>query len=260
MGNFKNIELYLLDMDGTIYIENTQIDGADKFIEKIININKRYVFLTNNSSVNKNNYLLRMKNLGIPCEEQNIFSSGMATGIFLKEERKDKKVYLVGTKALEDELKSYGVRLTNNNPDIVVVGFDRELNYNKLELACKFLADGAEFLATNADLLYPIKNNRFIPDCGSMCNMLTTATNKSPLYIGKPNRYMIDMLAKKHQISHDKIAIIGDRLYTDIASGINANITTICVLTGETSKEMIKKSDYKPDYVFDSIKDLIDLI
>lgn len=260
MKNFKEIDLFLLDMDGTVYFEDKLIDGAQDFIFKLIEQRKKYIFISNNSSINKNNYLNKMNNLGIPCLDENVFSSSTGMGLFLKEKRGEKKVYLVGTKALEEELKLYNVEITDQNPDIVVVGYDRELNYQKLEKACYFLDLGCEFLATNPDLVYPLKNERYIPDCGSICHMLTVATKKEPLYIGKPNRYMVDIIAKEYEIDYDKMAIIGDRLYTDVAMGKNAGITSICVLSGETKEDMINSSNIKPDYIFSSIKELINLI
>jgi HAD superfamily hydrolase (TIGR01457 family) len=256
MENLKNVQLFLLDMDGTIYLEDELIDGATEFINNLIKYKKDYVFLTNNSSVNKNNYITKLGLLKIPCTEENIFSSGMATGMFLKTKRQNKKIYLVGTESLREELLNYGVEISEDNPDIVVLGFDRELTYQKIEKACYFLDQGAEFIATNADLLYPMKGKRYIPDCGSMAQMFINATSKKPYVIGKPNSYMIELLAKKHCVSKEQIAIIGDRLYTDIASGINAGIVTISVLTGETHRKMFETSPYQPDYILDSIADL----
>ncbi len=260
MTNLCDIELFLLDMDGTIYLDDILFDGSLEFIQKIINKNKKYVFLTNNSSKNQNDYVKKVNKLNIPCSNENVFTSGMAMGLYLSQNYPNKKIYLLGTKALETELKSYGVLLVDDNPDIVVVGFDRELNYQKLEKACEFLCNGAIFLATNPDLVCPIKDKRYIPDCGSICHMLTVATNKQPIYIGKPNPDMIYLLSKKFNIPCDKIAVIGDRVYTDIASGFNAKATTICVLSGESTMKTIEESEIKPDYIFNSIKDLINLI
>lgn len=260
MEKLKNIDLFLLDMDGTIYFEDKLIDGAKNFIFKLIENQKKYIFISNNSSINKDNYLKKINNLGIPCKEENVFSSSTGMGLFLNQKRSGKKVYLVGTKALEEELKLYDVKITDQDPDILVVGYDRELNYHKLEKACYFLDQGVEFLATNPDLVYPLKNERYIPDCGSICHMLTVATKKEPLYIGKPNRYMVDIISEEYRIPFDRIAIVGDRLYTDIAMGQNAGITSICVLSGETKEEMILNSHINPDYIFKSIKELINLV
>lgn len=257
MSGFNDFDLYLLDMDGTIYFENKLIDGASDFINWLNDNKKHYIFVSNNSSVNKNVYLSKMKNLGIKCEEENVFSSSMAMGIYLSENYPGKRVYLVGTKSLEFELLNYGVNLVTENAEIVVVGYDQELTYQKLVDACYFLDNGAIFLATNPDLVYPLKNKRYIPDCGSICNMLTNATSKVPTYIGKPNNYIVDILAKKYNVSRNKMVIVGDRLYTDIQMAINSNINSVLVLTGETNMEMVNNSNIKPDFIVSSIKELI---
>ena len=256
----ENIELFLLDMDGTIYLDDDVFDGAIEFINTIINKRKKYIFLTNNSSKSKLQYLEKLNRLGFKASEENIFTSGMAMGIYLQNNYKDKKIYLVGTKALKDELINYNVNLVEEDPDIVLVGFDRELNYHKLEKACEYLCNGALFLATNCDLVCPIKNHRYIPDCGSMCKMLTVATGKQPFYIGKPEPIMINILANKYNIENKNIAMIGDRVYTDIVAGYNANAYTICVLSGESTMKTIEDSSIKPDLIVNSVKDLIKMI
>lgn len=258
--NLKDIELFLLDMDGTIYLDDDVFDGAIDFIKLLIKQNKKYIFLTNNSSKSKTTYINKLNRLGFPATNENIFTSGMAMGIYLNDNYPKKKVYCMGTTNLIDELKNYNVNLVENNPDVVVVGFDRELTTAKLEKTCSFLDDGAVFLATNPDWVCPIANKRYVPDCGSMCEMITHATGKKPFFIGKPNSYMIDILAKELNIPKNKICVIGDRCYTDIASGVNANCYTICVLSGEATLKTIEESPIKPDLVLDSIKDVIPLI
>ncbi|MDD3171314.1 MAG: HAD-IIA family hydrolase [Bacilli bacterium] len=258
--DLKNIEMFLLDMDGTIYLDDILFDGAKDFIDSIIKNHKKYIFMTNNSSKSKIDYINKMKRLGVLCQDDNIFTSGMAMGIYLQENYQDKKVYFLGTTALKEELKLYDVKFVEENPDIVLVGFDRELCYQRLEKACEFLDNGAIFLATNCDLVCPIKDGRYIPDCGSICHMLTLATKKKPTYIGKPNPYMIDILAEKFNVKKENIAVVGDRIYTDITAGYNANVTTICVLSGESTLQTIEESSIKPDYVFNSVKDIIEHI
>jgi len=259
-NNIKNSELFLLDMDGTIYLDDELFDGSLDFINTLIQKNKKYIFLTNNSSKSKIDYLNKLKKLNIPVTIENIFTSGMAMGIYLNTYYPNKKIYLVGTKALHEELENYNINITDNNPDIVVVGFDRELTYEKLEKACEFLDNGAIFLATNIDYVCPIKNKRYIPDCGSICKMITNATGKEPKFIGKPDPTMILLLADKYNIPTNRITMIGDRVYTDIACGYNAKSNTICVLSGESTLETIEKEKIKPDYIFNSVKDIIDLI
>ena len=259
-SDLKEIELFLLDMDGTIYLDDDVIPGAIEFIKKIRNQNKKYIFLTNNSSKSKEIYLNKLNRLGFYASSGNIFTSGMAMGLYLNKYYPNKSCYVMGTNALINELKNYNINIVSENPDIVIAGFDRELTTEKLEKACKFIDDGSLFLATNPDLVCPIANKRYVPDCGSMCKMIENATSKKPFYIGKPNPYMIDLLKEKYNIESNKICVIGDRLYTDIASGLNAHTKTICVLSGESTIDTINSSPIKPDYIFNSIKDLIDLI
>lgn len=247
-------------MDGTIYLDDDVFDGAIDFINLLKSQNKDYIFLTNNSSKSKLAYIEKLNRLGFSCDLHNIFTSGMAMGVYLKTNYPDKKVYCMGTLNLIDELKLYDVNLVDDNPDIVVVGFDRELTTQKLEKACKFLDDGALFLATNPDWVCPIAGGRYVPDCGSMCEMIGHATGRKPLFIGKPNPYMIDILSNELKIAKDEICVIGDRCYTDIAAGVNAKTFTICVLSGESTMETIEKSDIKPNLILDSIKDLIPLL
>ncbi len=259
-SNNQNISMFLLDMDGTIYLDDELIDGALDFIHTLIENNIKYIFLTNNSSKSQNDYLEKLKRLNIPATKDNIYTSGMATCNYLNEYYHDKKVYLLGTKALEQEFRNYGIDLVEENPDIVVCGFDRELNYQKLEKACQFLCDGAIFIATNPDYVCPIANKRYIPDCGSICDMIFNATKRKPTFIGKPEPIMIDLLSEKYNIAKENICMVGDRIYTDIKAGVNAHTKTILVLSGESTLDTIKQSDIKPDYVLSSVKDIISLI
>lgn len=260
MERLSNIQLFLIDLDGTVYFEDNLIPGAKEFVDKLINEGKDYVFVSNNSSVNKEVYLNKLNSMKIKCDESNVFSSSMATAKYLSEHHKDARIFPIGTKAFEEELLKEGLNLVIEDANLVVVGFDRELSYGKLEKACYFLDNGALFYAANPDLVYPLKNKRYIPDCGSICMMITNATKKEPIYIGKPNKYIVDVIAKRKNVSKENIVIIGDRLYTDILTGKNAGIKSVCVLTGEATKEDIENSLIKPDYVFDSIKELINLI
>lgn len=255
--NLSNIELFLLDMDGTIYLENALIDGAKAFLLWLQQNNKEYCFVTNNSSKSQQAYLNKLAKLDISCRPDQIFTSGMAMGLYLKKEFPQKSVYLVGTQSLAEELIKDGIVINDENPDIVVVGYDSELTYEKLRKACHFLRDGATFLATNVDVVYPLAKNAFIPDCGSFCHMLEVATQKKPYYIGKPNPLMMHLLAQNHHIDMEKIAVVGDRIYTDVAWAIAANATSILVLSGETTQEVLEKSPIKPNFVFSSVKELL---
>lgn len=259
MNQLNKIRLFVFDLDGTVYIENKLIEGALDLFNFFLQKNISYSFITNNSSTSSFHYIEKIKSLGIDCSEKNIFTSGMSLGLYLKEMEETPKIYLVGTKSFEEELKQYIKNVfTSHNDDIntVVVGFDKELTYKKIEEACYYISSGANFFATNIDLVCPIKDGKFIPDCGSICQLITNSTGIHPTYFGKPEKNMIDYISRLFDLDVSEIAIVGDRLYTDIALGKNSGCTSICLLTGETSVEMIESSSIKPDYIFSSIKEL----
>lgn len=251
----------MLDMDGTIYNEDTLISGASDFFNLMNQQGKQYVFMTNNSSKGKASYVEKLNRLGILATEKHIASSVNATVMYLKQHKPKAKLYLVGTESLKRELKEEGFEIVpidyrGSDIDYVLLGFDTELNYEKVRGACYYVSRGFPYIATNCDLKCPVLDNKFIPDCGAIAKMIELATDCQPLFLGKPERTMVDAVSAQWNIPISQIACVGDRLYTDIAVGINAGATSICVLTGEATKAEIKTSPHKPDYVFDSIKEL----
>ena len=267
MANYDrliNTRLFLLDMDGTLYLGDDVFPGAVDFIHSISETGRKYIYLTNNSSRAGVDYITRLRRLGFPCEAENVFTSGMATGEFLNQNYPGAKVYLAGTKAFYRELQSYGIDLVNDenghtdvtDVDVVVQGFDTELVYEKLDLACHFLRRGAKFIAANPDWVCPMPADEVLPDCGSICALLTAASGVKPHYIGKPNRDMIDVISKMTGIPNETICAVGDRLYTDIAVAKNAGSVSVCVLSGESSEADIEASDVKPDYVLQDVGEI----
>lgn len=258
MNDLSNIKCFLLDMDGTIYLGDKLIDGAKDFLDKLGK--NRYIFLTNNSSRGKNKYIEKLKKLGIQADANDVFSSADATILYLKEKKENPTIFLLGTKDLENEFKNHGfniIKERNKKIDFVVLGFDTSLTYEKLWIACDYLMEGVEFIATHPDYTCPIEDGKFMPDIGAMIDFLVAATSKKPLIIGKPNKYIIEAIEKKFNLKRDEIAIVGDRLYTDIKTGKNNNITSILVLSGETNIDMYKNSDIKATFVYESVKDMI---
>ncbi len=256
MDALKSTRLFLLDMDGTIYLGDEIIPGATEFINGLKKAGIGYIYLTNNSSRSCSDYVNRLQSMGFPCGKENIFTSSMATAMYLNEFFPGRTIYPVGTRAFTRELEEYGVILGTENPAAVAVGFDTELTYEKLKNAVDFLMDGAAFIAANPDFVCPMPQGRVLPDCGSICALLTASTGKKPFYIGKPNRNMIDIISRKTGIPQNLIAVVGDRLYTDIAVAENAGAVSVCVLTGETSPEDIDASHVKPRYTFPSVREL----
>jgi len=259
MTDLKDIRLFLLDMDGTLYLGDNVIDGAVEFIELLEKQGKKYIYLTNNSSRAGADYVGRLRGLGFPCEKENVFTSGMASAMYILERYPGKKVYVMGTKALEAEIGSYGIPLSRD-ADVVLVGFDRELTYEKLDHACRLIRGGAPFIACNPDWVCPLEGGDSLPDCGSICACITAATGVKPFYIGKPRGEMAELCAKAAGVDISLTAAVGDRLYTDIACAVNAGAASVCVLSGETNMETIMASDIKPDHIFPSVKELAEAI
>lgn len=252
----KNCELFLFDMDGTLYLGDNVYEGAIELMEDLPRLGKKYIYLTNNSSRAGTDYITRLQRLGFPCEAENVFTSGMATGMYLNQNHPGAKVYLVGTKAFERELLSYGINLVQEDAEIVVVGFDTELVYEKLNKAVHFLRRGAVFIAANPDWVCPMPENEVLPDCGSICALLTASSGVKPEFIGKPNRNMIDVISKMTGIPNEKICAVGDRIYTDIAVAQNAGSVSVLVMSGETDEKILSEAERKPDYVMADVKEL----
>lgn len=251
-------KLWLFDMDGTIYEEETLFDGTLELLHEISEAGGRYVFITNNSSKSVADYVKKVNRLGIHANHENFFTSSQATILWLQKNIPDAKVYCQGTRSLIEELTSAGIHITEDvEPvDVVLVGFDTELTTDKLRKTCEILAtQDVLYLATNPDLVCPVSFG-FIPDCGSICGMIKNATNKLPRYIGKPEPTMVNIVREKYGVDAEATIVVGDRLYTDIATGLNAGVTSICVLTGEATLEEIENGDIKPTLTFDNIREI----
>ena len=252
-----NSELFVFDMDGTIYLGNEVFEGAIEFIEDLPRLGKKYIYLTNNSSRAGADYITRLTGMGFPCKAENVFTSGMATGLYLNEKHPGARVYLVGTQAFRRELLSYGINLVEEDADVVVAGFDTELVYEKLNKAVHFLRKNhAAFIEANPDWVCPMPDDEVLPDCGSICALLTASSGVEPVVIGKPNRNMVDIISNMTGVPNDRICCVGDRLYTDIAVAQNAGAVSVLVLSGETDLAMVDAAERKPDYVLNDVRDI----
>lgn len=259
MRDIKSIKCFLLDMDGTFYLGNELIDGALGFIELLKRQNKDYMFLTNNSSKNRMAYVEKLARLGCHVTPDKVYTSGEATTIYLQGQKAGAKVFLLGTPLLEEEFEHAGFRLIKDRsekPDFVVLGFDTTLTYEKLWIACDLIREGVTYIATHPDANCPLEGGKCMPDTGAMIELIAKSAEKRPYVVGKPNAELIHVICKKYGLEKDEIAMVGDRLYTDIQTGINAGITTVAVLSGETTLEAYNASDVKADYLFPSIKEL----
>ena len=260
--SLKNKKFFLLDMDGTIYIDNDLFDGTLDFLEKVISSGGKYLFVTNNSSKSTDAYVEKLKRIGIESDIEDFLTSTDATCLYLKRYA-GKKFYVSGTKSFEEQLKHSGVVTTTDVEDDIfgiVMGNDTELTFKKLDDVSRLLTErDLIYIATNPDWVCPTSYG-YVPDCGAVVEMIRRATGKSPIFIGKPNPQMLLLAMEKYGYSKEETLMIGDRVYTDIASGYNAGVDTVLVLSGEGTVSDAQSSDTKPTYIMDNIREIYNKI
>lgn len=259
MSSLKEKRLFLLDMDGTIYLDDDLFDGTMEFLEHVKAIGGRYIFLTNNSSKSVDKYVEKLKKLGIEATADDFLTSTNATCLYLAKQNYH-KIYAFGTESFREQLAEAGLPITDkleDDIDCLCMGFDTELSFQKLEDACILLNRGVEYIATNPDWVCPTWYG-FVPDCGSISQILCTATGRMPKFIGKPEPAMAELAMEKTGFSKEETVVFGDRLYTDVACGVNAGISSVFVLSGEGTMEDLEKSDVKPEFVRDNIRQIVD--
>ena len=259
LKKLEQIKVFVLDMDGTIYLGEKILRGAIEFITNAKQNGRKILYFTNNASKSKQTYLDKLHRLGFPAEQSDIVTSGDVTAEYLIKFHPEKSVYVVGTPQLEQVFLDYGVKLSDGSEaDIVVSSFDTTLTYEKLVKACDLIRNGAIFYSTHPDFNCPVENG-FIPDSGAICALITASTGKVPRYFGKPHRESAEMMARLCDVSFDEMAIVGDRLYTDIALGRNNGILSVLVLSGETMAEDVTEEN-RGDIVVDGIYKLSELL
>ncbi|MFX1323985.1 MAG: HAD-IIA family hydrolase [Promethearchaeota archaeon] len=249
-------QIYFFDLDGTVYLGNKLFEGVPELIE-ILRKNKRhFFFLSNNSSISTDDYLKKLNSFNLNITPDNLILSQHPTIDYLKREN-FKKLFLLGSTSLKREFEKEGFELDEENPEIVVLAFDKELTYERLAKATKFLlSNDFPYIATHLDNRCPTENG-YIPDAGGIAALLYKTTDRMPKVFGKPNREMLLFKLKQLSIAPKEAIIFGDRLYTDIKMGKNAGVLTCCVLSGETTLEMIKENDVKPDFILNGIWELL---
>ena len=258
MSTLKEKKLFLLDMDGTIYLDDDLFDGTLDFLAYVKRIGGRYLFLTNNSSKGVDKYVEKLARLGIESEPDDFLTSTEATISYLKT-RNHNKIYAFGTESFRRQLADAGLPITDKleeGIDCLCLSNDQELTFKKLEDASiLLLKHEVEYIATNPDWVCPTWYGS-VPDCGSFAEMLFRATGKRPKFIGKPQPDMIYHALAKTGYNKEDALMLGDRLYTDIASGVNAGIDTVFVLSGEGTMADLEVSPEKPTYVRQNIREL----
>lgn len=252
--------LFLLDMDGTIYLDDQLFPGTVEFLAYVKQIGGRYLFLTNNSSRSVEAYVEKMARLGITATAEDFLTSVDALVLYLQAHCAGKLCYASGTATFRQQLAQGGIRITDRleeGIEVLVHGFDTELTFQKLEDSCILLNRGVEFIAANPDWVCPTWYG-YVPDCGSVCEMLFRATGRRPKFIGKPQPEMALLAMERFGFTREQTMIVGDRLYTDIACGINAGIDACFVLSGEGTMEDLKTSPVQPTMICEDIQALLE--
>ena len=263
MEKINNVKLFLFDMDGTLYLGNNLFDFTVELLSTIRATGGKYMFMTNNSSKSVADYIKKLEGLGISATYDDFITSSQATAYYLQKYHNGARLYVCGTESLKEELRSNGFEVVDelDKVDMIVMGFDTELTFKKLHDVSYLLMtrENIPYIATNPDYVCPTEFGS-VPDCGSMCDMLYNVSGRRPIVIGKPEPLMPILAMDKTGYTKEQTAVIGDRIYTDIKSGIAAGTVTVLVLSGETTQEILDASPEKPDYAMGSARELLDCL
>ena len=259
----RSKKLYLFDMDGTLYLGSRLYDFTLELLDTLKKTGRNYLFMTNNSSKSVEDYVKKLGKLGIEATREDFMTSSQATAYYLHKHHEGQKLYVCGTESLKEELRREGFTVTTDIDEVecIVMGFDTELTFQKLHDVSFLLLTRPDlpYIATNPDYVCPTEFGS-VPDCGSVCDMIYNATKKRPLVIGKPSPLMPELAMEKLGVSKEETCVVGDRIYTDVKSGLNAGITGILVLSGETTREILAESPDKPHLVLESAAEILNAI
>ena len=256
-GILSRVRCFLLDMDGTFYLGSRVIEGSLDFLDALERTGRTARFLTNNSSRSASVYAQRLAGMGVPQKYCDVISSAHAAAHYCLREFPGKKCYLLGNPALQEEMRSMGLNLTEENADYVLVGFDTTLDYAKMCRVCDYIREGKPYIATHPDFNCPTETG-YIPDMGAIMAFIEASTGrKADVILGKPYRGIVDEALERTGFTLDEMAMVGDRLYTDVATGVRHGMTGILVLSGEATMADVEKSDVAPDLIFGRLSDMI---
>ena len=256
-ADFKNIKCFLLDMDGTFYLGNNLIDGALSFIDKVLETGRDFLFLTNNTSHNGDFYVQKLARLGLTVDRSKVLTAGDATVAKLNELYPGKRAFVLGNHFLVEDLTAGGIVVDNENPEIVVIGFDTTLDYAKMTAVCDFVRAGLPYIATHPDFNCPTDTG-FMPDIGAIMAFIeASAGRKADVIIGKPYGEIVRAAQQRTGLAPGQLAMVGDRLYTDVRTGVDHGLCAILVLSGESTLSDIETYGIEPDLIFGTLGDMI---
>ena len=259
----RKTKLFLFDQDGTLYLGSRLYDFTLELLDTLKKTGRTYLFMTNNSSKSVVDYIKKLHNLGIEATREEFMTSSQATAYYLHKYHEGQTLYVCGTESLKEELRMEGFTVTTDldKVECIVMGFDTELTFQKLHDVSFLLLTRPElpYIATNPDLVCPTEFGS-VPDCGSVCIGIKNATGKEPIVIGKPSALMPQLAMERLQVAKEHACVVGDRIYTDVKSGLNAGITGILVLSGETTLEILEASEDKPHMVLQDASEILEAL
>ncbi len=257
MKTLKDVRCFLLDMDGTFYLGENLIEGSLEFIDAVVKSGRDFLFLTNNSSHNANHYVKKLARMGLTVPREKVLTSGEATAMIVKEKFPGKKPFVLGNEFLMEEMAEAGIQVDQENPDYVLIGYDTTLDYKKMTAVCDFVRAGLPYVATHPDFNCPTENG-FAPDIGAIMAFIEASAFRRPeLIVGKPYGGIVRAAVERTGYACGEMAMVGDRLYTDIETGLRHGMTSILVMSGETTEEMRRESKTVPDLVYGRLSDMI---
>ena len=256
----SDVKCFLLDMDGTFYLGGQLIEGSLDFIDRVLETGRDFMFLTNNSSHNANFYVQKLGRMGLEIDRGRVLTSGEATCAKLRQLYPGKRAFVLGNEYLVEEFREAGIPVDMEHPEIVVIGFDTTLTYDRLWRACDLVRAGLPYVATHPDFNCPTETG-FMPDIGAIMAFIEASTGRRPdLIVGKPNTGIVEAVLRRTGLRPHELAMVGDRLYTDIETGRRSGMLSILVMSGETTPAMLAESGTRPDLVFSRLADMIPLL
>jgi NagD protein len=252
-------ECWLTDMDGVLVREEHALPGAAEFLARLVERDRRFLVLTNNSIFTPRDLSARLIRSGLQIPEEAIWTSALATATFLSDQLPHGSAYVIGEAGMTTALHEVGYTLTDREPDFVVLGETRTYSFEAITRAIRLIEGGARFIATNPDVTGPSEDGP-LPATGSVAALITKATGRDPYFVGKPNPMMLRSALNKIEAHSENTVMVGDRMDTDVVAGIEAGLDTILVLTGSTRRADLERFPWRPGLVLDSIADAIELV
>ncbi len=257
MKTLADVKCFLLDMDGTFYLGDRLLEGSLEFIRAVVDSGRDYLFLTNNSSHNAAHYVKKLGRMGLEVGPEKVLTSGQATALKARVLFPGKKAFVLGNHFLLEELREGGVSIDQERPDYVIIGYDTTLDYAKMTAVCDFVRAGLPYIATHPDFNCPTETG-FAPDIGAIIAFIEASAGRRPdLIIGKPYVGIVEAALQRTGLTAGELAMVGDRLYTDVETGLRHGMTSILVMSGETTEAMRKESKTVPDLVYGRLSDMI---